>query len=135
MIKKSIIKYLAYYNIIYSLLSIWTSHIKSSYNTDYLGYLFIGLTIWYSWETLKMFKGIRNNLTKINIGVGIAILLLSILFIVGSIGAFIINNELKSRNFFIGLILFMILVIPSFILVISTLKISFMNKNTHESSE
>ena len=124
----NILKYLAYYNIIYSLLLIWTTNSLYSYYTDYYKYIFIGLTIWYSWETIKQLKGVRNKLNRINLIVGILILIIGGLNIIGGLVILLFKEFSNNKNFIISLILLMILYIPTFILVITTMKFYYRNK-------
>jgi len=124
----TILKYLAYYNIIYSLLLIWNINLVDIYGIDYFETIFIGLTIWYSWETTKQLKGIKNKLNGINLAIGISILIIGGLSILGELVILAYIDYSNNKNFLINLILLMILYIPSFLLVITTLKLFYLNK-------
>jgi len=126
------IKYLAYFNIIYSLLLIWTINSLYSYGIDYSKYVFTVLNIWYSWETIKQLKGIRNNLNRINLIVGILILIIGGLNILGGLAFFIFKDFSTDKNFLIGLIFLLILYIPGFAFVVATLKFYYRNKKLTE---
>ncbi len=123
-----ILKYLAYFNIIYSGLILWTSLTSNSFYQDYLSIILFGITIWYNWETLKQLKGIKNNFNKINYIIGILIIVFSGLFILGLLLMILNGYSKEQKSLMINGIIKLPLGISIFIFTIITLKY-FRNKD------
>jgi len=67
--------------------------------------LSIGLisTLWYNWETLRRLKGLPSKLNRINVLIGVAVLLFAALMTAEGFYKIIIHNQ--ANDFAIGLIL------------------------------
>lgn len=126
--KIKILKYLAYFNLIYSGLILWTGISINSFYPDYLEYLLLGLSIWYSWETIKQLKGLKNNFNKINHIIGILILVLGGLYILGLLLIFLDGYFHEKKALIIIGVLKLPLGISIFSFTIMTLRY-YRNKN------